>query len=212
MGYEVSLSSADARVRSAYARRGEARSTSGAPMYLVVQPIAPPRLWRMVSDDVSGAFERAVNGQPPNPATVRTGIEAAAHALTRLRSQLIEPHLTLDAQVGVLLTGPGVLHVAITAGVRLYRARGGLPERLHSKAARPEGIASGAPFTTDETVENGDLWMLGTRDTFSVRSVGNLAALLARSSRAPVHELCEAIVGPARDTVNGAATVVLRAV
>jgi hypothetical protein len=179
--------------------------------FVVVNPVAPPRLWGWVGDAVLSALERSLEGQPASGASIQRCIEAATAAVGKVRAQLIEAHLTVDAQVGVLLLGTGSAYIALTSGVRLYRARNGVPERLYAKTGRPPGIATGQPQTSTESILPGDLFVLGTRDTFTVRAIGNLAAALARSQRTPASELCEAVMGPCRDAGIGAAAAVLRA-
>jgi hypothetical protein len=95
--------------------------------------------------------------------------------------------------------------------MRFYRARGGQPERLHAHGAQAAGLAQGGLFTASEAAEPGDLFVLGSRDAFTVRAMGNLAAALARPDGAPTGELAEAILGPCRSAGIGAAVVLLRA-
>jgi hypothetical protein len=128
-----------------------------------------------------------------------------------LRSCLVEPGLTLDVQVGVFMATRGVMTVALTRGVRVYRARGNVPERLFARVERPSGLSTGAPFLGSDSVAPGELLMVGTRDAFTVRSVSNLTTALSRPARAPVGELCDALVSPCRASGTGAAAVVLRA-
>jgi hypothetical protein len=212
MSYEVAIGTADAQVRTARLRQALARGTGGTTAYVVINPLAPPRLWGRVADEVATAFERAVDGLPPGPSLVARAAEAAGAAVERLRAQLIEPKLLLDAQLAVLAVGPEVMHIGLTTGVRIYRARGGMPERLFPRAPRPEGASAGGLFNASEPVLPGDLLVLGTRETFTVRSIGNLATVLSRAPRPPVSELCEAVVAPCRDVGIGGATVVLRRV
>src|SRR5262249_12096865 len=145
------------------------------------------------------------------PAVVTDALEAMAEAIGRLRARLIEPEITIDARAGLLVTMPGAIHAALTSGVRLYRARGGMPERLWTQAKRPLGIASRELRPATEPTQLADLFVLGTRDAFSVRAIGNLASTLARAPASPAVTLCEAVVAPCRESGLAAATVVLRA-
>ncbi len=211
MGFEVAIAQADAQVRDKKIRRDVAQAMGGSSAFVALTPVGPPRLWRTISDATLNAFERSIGGAPPTPATAQQAIAAAASALDTLRGQLVEPHLLIDARIGVVLTLAEGVFCALTEGVRLYRARGGVPERMHAKAQRPAGISAGTLFTTVETSHSGDLFILGTRDAFTVRAIGNLATALGKGTHAAVSELCDAVISPCREGGVGAATVVLRA-
>jgi hypothetical protein len=210
MAFEVALASAEALVGQKRCRREIAQSMAGATAFVVAAPVAPPRLWAQVGDAVATAFERALGNEPPTAAAAQNAIAAAAAALETLRGQLVEPHLLVDAQLGVVLTLADGLFCALTEGVRIHRARAGVPEQMHPKAVRPVGISAGPLFSIVERAQVGDLFILGTRDAFTVRAIGNLAGVLARGPRVPVSEISDAIIGPCREAGIGAAAVVLR--
>ena len=145
------------------------------------------------------------------PDMIKRAFDAANAALELLRARLVEPGLTLDAQVGLCVAAPGVITVALTRGVRVYRARGNAPERVFAGAQRPHGLSLGPPFLGSDSVMRGELLFVGTRESFGVRSVSNLTTTLSRSARPAMPELCEALVGPCRASGTGAAAIVLRA-
>ncbi len=210
MGFDVAIASSETVVRERRVKRDVAITAAGSSVFVVLSPLAPPRLWKLVADTVLGAFEQAIGSAPPTPATAQQAIAAGAAALEGLRARLIEPHVILDARMGVVLTLADGIFCAITEGVRVYRARSSVPERLFPKAARPAGLSAGPPFATVEPSAPGDLFILGTRDGFTVRAIGNLATALTKG-RAPVGELCDAVIAPCREAGIGSAIVVLRA-
>lgn len=209
MGFEIALASSEAVVRERQLQRDVAVTMGGTSVCVVLSPLSPPRLWRLVAETVLGALDQAIGNDPPTSETLQRAIARSAATLDALRSRLIEPQLILDARMGVALTTVNGIFFASTEGVRLYRAKSSVPERLFPKATRPTGISAGPVFTAVEPVATGDLFFLGTRAAFTVRAIGNLAATLARG-HAPVTDLCEAVIAPCRDAGIGASIVVLR--
>lgn len=212
MALEVSIGIAHASVHKAMLRASDARFDAETGLFVCAHPLAPPRLWRQVTDAALGAFFDSMSSVSVSGASVRAAAARAALRVAQLRSQLIETQLMVDTQLGVLAFDGREMHVLLTAGMRVYRARGGsMPERLYPNVQRPEGLGVAAPFQGTETPERGDLLILGTRDAFTVRAIGQLATLMSRDPKLPVSAVCEAVIHPCREAQVGASTIVVRA-
>lgn len=208
---EVSLGSSPARVRSAQITKDVSHAAASGRAWCVIGPIAPPRLWHTVAEAAASTFGATLGDARAGEPDLQRALGAAAHAVSRVQSVLVEPHLAVDAQLAAFVhTGDAAL-VTVSSGMRVYRARGAEPTRLLSNAHRSPGLARGGLAVATERVQRGDLYVFGSRDAFGMRSIGSLAALLARKPDAPVAEVCEAAMGPCRDAGIGAALVVLRA-
>lgn len=207
---DVALGTASAQVRSARIAKDVVRASRKVQAYCVVAPIAPPRLWGMVSGRVLDAFEGALSEWPLGVAAIQRALGAGAQALARIQSVLIEPNLALDAQLAALVAGGDTAYVAVSSGMRVYRARNGEPQRLLAKAQRAPGISHGGLLIATERLLPGDLYVFGSRDAFGMRSIGAVAGILAQRPQAPVTELCDAALSPCRAAGLGAALVVMR--
>lgn len=210
MGLEVALGSSLARVRAAQLPRDVARAVPLAPVFTVVSPTAPPRLWSWVADGVLKGFEKNLGDGKGGAVLLQRSIGAGALALSAIQAALVEPHLTLDAQMVALSVEGAAAHIAISAGMRVYRARAGEPRRLLNSPQRSPGISHGGMLVATERLQRGDLFVMGSRDAFGMRSIGAVATLLATRPDAPPAELCEAALGPCRATGVGVGLVVLR--
>lgn len=216
MGLEVALGTSLAKVRATQLACVAARAVSSVPVFAVVSPLAPPRLWSWVADGVLKGFEKNLTevGESKvgkiSAVQLQRAVGAGALALSAIQSALIEPHLSLDAQMVAVAVEGGAAHIALSAGTRVYRARAGEPRRLLNAPQRSPGIAHGGMHIATERLQRGDLFVFGSRDAFGMRSIGALAALLAARPDAPAVELCEAAIGPCRSAGLGAGVVVLR--
>ncbi len=207
---DVALGVSPARVRSALLQKDAARNSPAAKACFVTAPIAPPRLWQPVADAVGSAFERSLGDGQGGESAVQRALGAAAQAVAQVQSVLVEPALPLDAQfTAFVLAGEAAL-VTVSSGMRVYCARGGEPRRLLANVHRAQGLSRGGLAVAVERVKTGDLFVLGSRDAFGVRSMGALAALLARNVEAPVAAVCSAAIDPCRELGIGAALAVLR--
>lgn len=211
LSLDVALGSSPARVRTAQITKDVSRAAASGLAWCVVGPVAPPRLWHAVSDAAADAFGATLGDARAGEADLHRALGASAHAVARVQSVLVEPHLAVDAQLAALVHRRDAALVTVSSGMRVYRARGAEPTRLLATAHRSPGVARGGLAVATERIHRGDLFIFGSRDAFGMRSIGALASLLARRADASVAEVCEAALGPCRDAGIGAALVVLRA-
>ncbi|MBI5512146.1 MAG: hypothetical protein HY909_00170 [Deltaproteobacteria bacterium] len=210
MPLDVALGTSSARVRTSRISKDLARALPQRQAFGVVAPLAPPRLWTMVTGAVLGAFETAIVEGAMSVGTLQRALGAGAQALARVQAALVEPNLSLDAQMVCMAAAGDVTHMAVSSGMRVYRARNGEPQRLLGKAQRSPGISHGGLLVATERLVLGDLYVFGSRDAFGMRSIGAIAGLLAQRPDAPVADLCDAVLAPCRAAGLGAALVVLR--
>lgn len=209
---DVAFGASAARVRNASIARDVVRPLPHGAGFVVVNPIAPPRLWTSVSNAVGAAFEGVVAEAraPHNPMLVQRAVGAASQAVARLQSVLVEPNLPLDAQLMGFVVHDGVVELAISSGMRVFRARGAEPRRLLNNAQRAPGIVRGGLLVSTERLLTGDLFVFGSRDAFGMRSMGVVAAMLARHADTPPSELVEGALASCRAGGVGAGLVVAR--
>ncbi len=210
MGLEVAVGSTPAAVRSARLAKELAWASADKPMFCVVSPIAPPRLWRVVADGVRSATETAFVETPGGTAALERAVAAGAQHLARLSSALIEPHLRLDAQLAAMVVSGDKAHIAVSSGMRVYRARNGEPQRLMNHGNRSPGISHGGLHVSTERLLRGDLFVFGSRDGFAMPSIGAMATTLAQRPEAPAKDLCDAMLRSCRSASVSAGVVVLR--
>lgn len=208
---DVSLGCSLARVRGAQLTKDQGYAATSGRAWCVVGPVAPPRLWHAVAGAAGTSFGATLGDARAGEADLQRALGAAAHAVSRVQSVLVEPHLAVDAQLAAFVFAGEAALVTVSSGMRVYRARGAEPTRLLSNAHRSPGLARGGLAVATERVQRGDLFVFGSRDAFGMRSIGSLASLLARRPDAAVAEVCEAALGPCRDAGIGAALVVIRA-
>ncbi|MBL8602525.1 MAG: hypothetical protein JNK72_11435 [Myxococcales bacterium] len=210
MALEVALGTSLARVRTAQITRDLALAGPDGHAFCVVAPLSPPRLWSTVNEAVRRGFFPALQEQKGINGGLQRATGAAAQAISRLRGALVEPNLNLDAQlVGVVTQGEQV-HLTISAGMRIYRARGGEPKRLLNNPQRTPGVSRGGMLLSTDRLLQGDLLVFGSRDAFGMRSIGAIATMLAQRPAARASELCEAALGPCRTAGIGVGLVVMR--
>ncbi len=210
LSLDAALGTAPARVRTAHIDRDVSRACADARSWCVTSPLTPPRLWRMVTDAVGSTFETALGDGRGGEPGLQRALGAAAQAITRLQGVLVEPSLPIDAQFAAFVAAGDVALVTVSSGMRVYRARGGEPKRLLGASQRSPGLTRGGMAVATERLVPGDLYVMGSRDAFGMRSIGSLAALLAQRPDAPVREVCEAGLAPCRAAGAGVALVVLR--
>lgn len=210
MGLEVAVGSSPSAVRATSLAKDVAWASREHPVFGVISPVAPPRLWSQVAETVRVTVEEKLGDGQKGLTALERAVGAGAHALGRLRSVLIEPHLNLDAQLVAMVIVGDQAHIAISAGMRVYRARNGEPQRLLNHAHRTPGITHGGMLVTTERLSRGDLFVFGSRDGFGMRSIGAMAAVLAQRPSATAKELCDAVLKPCRATGLSTGMVVLR--
>jgi len=210
VGVEYAMGYADAQVRAMRVRREVAAMAPDGTAFMVASPNTSARMWRIVTDAVVKEFERLAAGQVPGTATVLALASGMERAILWLRETLIEQRMPLDVSVGIAMPAGDSIHIAMCAGVRMYRARGNAPERVPSPTSSPEGLLNGPLVVTTEALHAGEVFVLGTREAFSIRAVGNLAQTLNRPGPRSVVELCDGVLDPCRSTGQGAAAVVIR--
>lgn len=210
MGLEVAVGSSPSSVRAGSLARDVAWASPKHPVFAVISPVAPARLWSQVAETVRVTVEESLGDGQKGLSALERAVGAGAQSLQRLRSVLIEPHLNLDAQLVAMVIVGDQAHVAISAGMRVYRARRGEPERLLNHAHRTPGITHGGMLVTTERLNRGDLFVFGSRDGFGIRSIGSMAALLAQRPDAPAKDLCDAVLKPCRASGTATGMVVLR--
>lgn len=210
MPLEIALGSAKARVRTAQLLRDQARAGPTGNALCVVSPVGPPRLWSPIVDAVEQAFLQSVGDGRGGTVALQRAAGAGAQGLARLQGALVEPHLGLDAQLVGFVAIADHAHMTISSGMRIYRARQGEPRRLLNSPQRAPGISRGGMLVSSEALLRGDLYVLGSRDAFAIRSIGAIATLLARSPEASATELCEAALAPCRSLGLGVALAVVR--
>lgn len=207
---DVAFGNSPALLRGSALVKDAVRPFAGGRGWIVVNPLAPPRLWSRVSGEVSRAFEAiAVSDDGPIDAMrVQRGVGAGAQALMRLQSALIEPNLPLDAQLVGVIGHDSVLEIAISSGMRVFRARRGEPKRLLNNAQRSPGILGGGLLVSTERIQRGDLYVFGSRDAFGTRAMGAVAGLLASTPDAlPEAIVNTALAGCRRDEIPAALVV-----
>lgn len=209
---DVAFGTSPARVRTATLTKDVVHPLKGGVGWLVVNPLSPPRLWSTVTHAVTQAFEAVVTESygPNNPMLVQRAVGAGAQAIARLQSVLVEPNLPLDAQLVGFVAHDHVVDVAISSGMRIFRARGPEPKRLLNNAQRSPGIVRGGLLVSTERLLQGDLFVFGSRDAFGMRSMGAVAALLSRRADAPPGEILEGALSSCRSGGVGAGLVVAR--
>lgn len=210
MGIDVAIGSSPARVRSTFLSKDVARAAPAHPVFSVVAPIAPPRLWSSITQLVGDAFEKTLDDARQGVVGMQRAVGAGAQSLVRFHSALVEPGLSLDAQLVALAIVGDAAHVAISSGMRIYRARNGEPKRLLTNAQRSPGISQGGMLVSTERLLRGDLFVFGSRDGFGMRSIGAVATMLAQRPDAPSVEICEAALAPCRGAGIGAGLAVVR--
>lgn len=209
---DVAFGATPTQVRNTPLTKDMVRPFSGGRGWVVVNPLSPPRLWSSVADAVARAFESVVvAGDTPGDAVrVQRAVGAGAQAIVRLQSALVEPNLPLDAQLVGVLGHDSVLDIAISSGMRVFRARGAEPRRLLSNAQRSPGIVRGGLLVSTERLQRGDLYVFGSRDAFGTRAMGAVAGLLQRSPDASPGALLEVALSACRTAGMPAALVVVR--
>lgn len=200
---------AGARVRAALVPRDRV-TLHGVDAASVFTPVGPPRLWGHLGMVVTEALARAVENQPMNSTLPARCAEFASRSITYFRSRLIEPNITLDGQLAVAVFAHRVVHLALTGGVRAYRVRNGLVERLQQRSDELRALGETAPVFATESLDRGDWFLLGTAEAFSLRSVGALSTLLGHGPDSPAKTVLEGMMGPAHDTQAGGALAVFR--
>lgn len=210
MGLEVAVGSSPSAVRAASLAKDIAWASPKHPVFAVISPVAPARLWSQVAETVRVTLEESLGDGQKGLTALERAVGAGAAALGRLRAVLIEPHLALDAQMVAMVIVGDQAHIAISAGMRVYRARNGEPQRLLNHAHRTPGITHGGMLVTTERLSRGDLFVLGSRDGFGMRSIGAMAAVLAQRPGAPARDLCDAVLRPCRASGLSTGMVVLR--
>jgi len=210
MPLEIALGSSRARVRSTHLDRDQARAGPTGNALCVVSPVGPPRLWSSITSAVAKSFLEGVGEGRGGTVALQRAAGSGAQGLARLQGSLVEPHLALDAQlVGFVALGDHA-HMTISSGMRIYRARQGEPKRLLNSPQRAPGISRGGMLVSSEALQRGDLYVLGSRDAFAIRSIGAIATLLAQRPEAAAAELCEAALTPCRSLGLGVALAVVR--
>jgi hypothetical protein len=210
MSFDVAIRSSPARVRTASVLRDVGRKGRGGGVWFVVAPIAPPRLWQMVNDAVAAAFDASIGDARGGEPALHRALGATAQAIARVQSALVEPNLAIDAQFAALVALDNVVLLTVSSGMRVYRARSGEPQRLLDTPQRSPGLSRGGMVVATERLVRGDLFVLGSRNGFGTRSVGAIAALLARRSDAASREVCDAALDPCAAAGIGASLVTLR--
>lgn len=208
---EAATGASLANVRTAQINRDVVRACQNAKAWCVVTPLAPPRLWSMVAEGVAAAFEASLGDGRSGTPGVQRALGAGAQCLTRIQSVLVEPSLTLDAQLTAFVAAGEAAHLTVSSGMRIYRARKGEPKRLLANTQRAPGLSRGGMSVSTERLAPGDLFVLGSRDAFGMRSIGAVAVLLAQRPDAPVQEICETALTSCRSNGIGAGLVVIRA-
>lgn len=209
MGLEIALGSSPASVRASTMLRDGAAASPHGGAWCVVAPIAPPRLWQAVREVALKGFFTTL-GDSTGAVPLQRSVGAASQSLTRLQAALVEPNLSLDAQMAAMTVQGDAAHLTLSSGMRIYRARNGEPKRLLNSAQRAPAISHGGMLVATERLLRGDLFVVGSRDAFAVRSIGNVAALLAQRPDATSAEVCEALLNPCRSAGVGVGVVVLR--
>lgn len=210
MGLEVAVGSSPSTVRAGALAKDVAWASAKHPVFAVISPVAPARLWSQVTETVRVTLEESLGDGQKGLSALERAVGAGAQSLGRLRSVLIEPHLSLDAQLVSMVIVGDQAHIAISAGMRVYRARNGEPQRLLNHAHRSPGITHGGMLVTTERLSRGDLFVFGSRDGFGMRSIGAMAAVLAQRPDASARDLCEAVLRPCRASGVSTGMVVLR--
>jgi hypothetical protein len=210
MGLEVAVGSSPSTVRAGALAKDVAWASAKHPVFAVISPVAPARLWSQVAETVRVTLEESLGDGQKGLSALERAVGAGAQSLGRLRSVLIEPHLSLDAQLVSMVIVGDQAHIAISAGMRVYRARNGEPQRLLNHAHRSPGITHGGMLVTTERLSRGDLFVFGSRDGFGMRSIGAMAAVLAQRPDASARDLCEAVLRPCRASGVSTGMVVLR--
>jgi hypothetical protein len=209
MVIEMSTGEALARVRSALVHKDLAR-TIETDVTVVLSPVAPPRLWGMVTQAAIEAIQRACEHQPRAGTLPARCAEFATRAITHLRARLIEPNLTIDAHVAIAVVVPRLVHLALTGGVRAYRVRNGTIERLQSRAEQVLPLGVSAPQYATESFDRGDWLLLGTPEAFSIHSVSALSTLLGHEPDTAPSTVRDRMLLPAHQSQRGGAIAVLR--
>lgn len=210
MGLEVAIGSSPSAVRAGSLAKDVAWASPQHPVFCVISPVGPERLWSQLAETVRVSLTESLGDGQKGLGALERAVGAAAQSIGRLRSVLIEPHLSLDAQLVAMVIVGDQAHIAISAGMRVYRARNGDPQRLLNHANRTPGITHGGMLVTTERLSRGDLFVLGSRDGFGMRSIGAMAAVLAQRPEASAKELCDAVLKPCRASGISTGMVVLR--
>lgn len=164
----------------------------------------------MLTSTAAEAVERAHAGQASNAALPTRLAEYATRAVTHLRARLIEPNITIDAHLGIAVTAHRVVHLALSGGVRAYRVRGSVVERLQPRAEEVRPLGLSAPHYATESFDRGDWLLLGTPEAFSLRAVSALQSLLGRGADTSPSQLRDNMLLSAHEAQHGGALVVLR--
>ena len=210
MGLEVAVGSSPSTVRAGSLAKDVAWASPRHPVFCVISPVAPARLWSQVAETVRVTLETSLGDGQKGLGALERAVGAGAQSLARLRSVLIEPHLNLDAQLAAMVIVGDQAHIAVSAGMRVSRARNGEPQRLLNHANRTPGITHGGMLVTTERLSRGDLFVFGSRDGFGMRSIGAMAAVLAQRPDATARDLCDAVLKPCRSSGVSTGMVVLR--
>jgi hypothetical protein len=212
LSFDVSFGSAPARVRTAHIHKDVGFACTTTHAWCVVVPLAPPRLWHMVSGATSSGFQRGLAEGPVGEPSLQRALGVALQNIHKMQGMLVEPALPIDAQFGAIVVSGETLLVTVSSGVRVYRARKGEPKRLLAQGHRSPGLSRGGMSITTERPQRGDLYVLGSRDAFALRSIGALAALLAEHPSATSGDVTEAVLGPCRSAGIGVGIVALRVI
>ncbi len=175
----------------------------------MLAPIAPPRLWQAVREVAQTAFFASL-AENTGAVPLQRAIGAASQALTRLQAALVEPNLSLDAQMVAVTVQGDAAHLTISSGMRIYRARDGEPKRLLNNTRRAPAISHGGMLVATERLLRGDLFVVGSREAFGMRSIGTVAGLLAQRPDASSAEVCESALSSCRTAGVGVGLIVLR--
>ncbi len=198
---------ASARVRNSLVPRDRV-SLYGAYAATIFSPLGPPRLWGQLGGVVTEALARACENHPFNSTLPARCAEFTSRSITYFRSRLIEPNITLDGQIAVAVFAPKVVHLALTGGVRAYRVRNGMVERLQQRAEELRALGETTPVYATESFDRGDWFLLGTSEAFSLRSVGALSNVLGRGPDSSAKAVLDGMLAPAHDTQSGGALAV----
>jgi hypothetical protein len=181
----------------------EERSTA-----FVLLAQGPPRAWGLSLDAaVHGLLETLDGGE-------RSAEPLLAGAASRVRA--CAAALVDDSPVqihGLAMTVRGErLHVATAGSVRAYLQRGTEHRRLTS-SSDAKGLLKAFTFpTAKETLQAGDIVVVGPSHVFGPAGVGQLAKLLKNRDRASARSIARGLLSTADTEQTGGAVVALRAV
>jgi hypothetical protein len=146
--FDVSFGSALARVRTAHIRKDVGFACTNNHAWCVVVPLAPPRLWHLVSGATSSGFQRGLGEGHASEPHVQRALGAALQNIHQVQGMLVEPALPIDVQFGAIVVSGETLLITVSSGVRVYRARKGEPKRLLAQGHRSPGLSRGGMSIT----------------------------------------------------------------